>query len=142
MKKKIAIIGSGLGGLSTAIRLASAGYEVEVFESNGYPGGKASSIEFDGFRFDAGPSLLTMPFVLEDLFHEAGEILNEHIKLKKLDIICKYFYPDKTILNAYSNTDKFSNEIELKTSDSKESVKKISSVFKKDLRSYSRIISF
>lgn len=122
MKKKIGIVGAGLGGLSTAIRLASAGYEVEVFESNGYPGGKASSIECDGFRFDAGPSLLTMPFVLEDLFKEAGEILNEHIKLNRLDIICKYFYPDKTILNAYSDTDKFANEIELKTSDSKESV--------------------
>lgn len=122
MKKKIGIVGAGLGGLSAAIRLASAGYEVEVFESNSYPGGKASSIEFDGFRFDAGPSLLTMPFVLEDLFQEAGENLNDHIKLNRLDIVCKYFYTDKTILNAYSDIDKFSEEIDLKTSDSKESV--------------------
>lgn len=122
MKKKIGIVGAGLGGLSTAIRLASAGYEVEVFESNGYPGGKASSIGFDGFRFDAGPSLLTMPFVLEDLFKDAGENLNDYINLKKTDIICKYFYPDSTVLNAYSDADKLADEIELKTSDSKESV--------------------
>lgn len=122
MKKKIGIVGSGLGGLSAAIRLASAGYEVEVFESNSYPGGKASSVEFDGFRFDAGPSLLTMPFVLEDLFTNAGERLNDYLNLKKMDVICKYFYPDSTILNAYSNTNKFADEIELKTSDKKNNV--------------------
>lgn len=122
MKNKIGIIGSGLGGLSAAIRLASAGYEVEVFESNPYPGGKASSIEFDGFSFDAGPSLLTMPFVLEELFSDTGEKLENRIILKKMDIICKYFYPDSTIINAYSNADKFSNEIESKTSDKKDSV--------------------
>ena len=122
MKKRIGIVGSGLGGLSAAIRLASAGYEVEIFESNSYPGGKAASVEFDGFRFDAGPSLLTMPFVLEDLFAEAGENLSDHLNLKRMDIICKYFYPDSTILNAYSDTNKFADEIELKTSDEKDSV--------------------
>ena len=122
MKSRIGIIGSGLGGLSAAIRLASAGYEVEIFESNEYPGGKASSIEFDGFRFDSGPSLLTMPFVLENLFHEAGEKLSDYINLKKMDIICRYFYPDSTILNAYSDINKFATEVENNTSDSGQSV--------------------
>lgn len=124
MKKKIGIIGSGLGGLSAAIRLASAGHEVEVFESNPYPGGKASSIELDGFRFDAGPSLFTMPFVLEDLFANAGEKLDDHLNLKKVDIICKYFYSDSITINAYSDTNKFASEIALKTSDNKDIVLK------------------
>ncbi|MBS4033229.1 MAG: phytoene desaturase [Ignavibacterium sp.] len=122
MKKRIGIVGSGLGGISAAIRLASSGYEVEIFESNSYPGGKAASIEFDGFRFDAGPSLFTMPFVLKDLFTEAGENLSDYLRLYRMDIICKYFYSDSTILNAYSDTNKFADEIELKTSDKKESV--------------------
>lgn len=122
MNKRIGIVGSGLGGLSAAIRLATAGYEVDVFESNSSPGGKASSVEFDGFRFDAGPSLLTMPFVLEDLFKEAGENFYDHISLKKLDIICKYFYPDSTIINAYSDISRLAEEISVKTSDSMDSV--------------------
>lgn len=122
MKRKIGIVGAGLGGLSAAIRLASAGYKVEVFESNGYLGGKASSIGFDGFRFDAGPSLLTMPFVLEDLFKETGENFYDYISLKKLDIICKYFYPDSTILNAYSDVNRLAEEISVKTSDTMDSV--------------------
>lgn len=122
MNRRVGIIGSGLGGLSAAIRLASADYEVEIFESNEYPGGKASSIEFHGFRFDAGPSLLTMPFVLEDLFHEAGEKLSDYINLKKMDIICRYFYPDSTILNAYSDINKFATEVENNTSDSGQSI--------------------
>jgi phytoene desaturase len=122
VKKRIGIIGSGLGGLSAAIRLASSGYDVEVFESNSGPGGKASSVEFNGFRFDGGPSLLTMPFVLEDLFRAAGEELTNYINFKKMNIICKYFYPDSIVLNAYSDINEFANEIELKTSDKKESV--------------------
>lgn len=122
MKKKIGIIGSGLGGLSAAIYLAAEGFDVEVFESNDYPGGKASSVSFDGFRFDAGPSLLTMPFVLEDLFNAAGKRINDYIQLKKPELICKYFYPDSTIINAYSDVIKLADEIAVKTSDSKVSV--------------------
>lgn len=122
MKKKIGIIGSGLGGLSAAIYLAAEGFDVEVFESNDSPGGKASSVTFDGFRFDAGPSLLTMPFVIENLFNAAGKRISDYLQLKKPDLICKYYYPDSTIINAYSDANKFADEIACKTSDTKESV--------------------
>ncbi len=122
MKKRIGIIGSGLGGLSAAIYLASNGFEVEVLESNQSPGGKATSVSFDGFRFDAGPSLLTMPFVLEDLFSAAGGKIEDYIPLMKPELICKYFYPDSTIINAYSDVDKLADEIASKTSDTKISV--------------------
>ena len=64
MSKTISVIGSGLGGLSAAIRLAVSGHDVTVYEKNSAAGGKARSISHSGFRFDTGPSLLTMPFVI------------------------------------------------------------------------------
>lgn len=115
--KKIAVIGAGLGGLSATIRLATNGYKVEVFEKNNFPGGKAGEVIKDGFRFDTGPSLLTMPFVIEDLFKSAGENLNDYFQLKPLSIACKYFYPDGTIINAHSDLNEFAKEIESKTAD-------------------------
>jgi phytoene desaturase len=116
-KKRIAVIGAGLGGLSAAIRLANAGFDVDVFEQNDDAGGKAGSLVFNGFRFDTGPSLLTMPNVLKELFSECGENILEHIHLKKLDVICKYFYPDGTIINAFSDVNLFGKEIERSTHD-------------------------
>jgi len=62
---KVIIIGSGIAGLASAIRLACAGHQVTVFEANAYPGGKLSEIYSDGFRFDAGPSLFTLPQLVD-----------------------------------------------------------------------------
>jgi phytoene desaturase len=118
----IAIIGSGLGGLSAAIRLASRGFDVTVYEQNPLPGGKARSIENNGFRFDTGPSLLTMPFVIKELFESAGENADEYLTIKKLDSLCKYFYNDGTVLNSYSNINRFAEEIEANTSEKKENL--------------------
>lgn len=118
----ISIIGSGLGGISAAIRLACKGYNVTVYEKNPAPGGKAGEINQSGFRFDTGPSLLTMPFVIEELFASAGEKMSEHLTLNKLDNLCRYFYPGGTVLNAYSDPEKFGDEINRLTSDSKETL--------------------
>jgi phytoene desaturase len=122
-KKRIAVIGAGLGGLSAAIRLANARYDVDVFEQNDDAGGKAGSLVFNGFRFDTGPSLLTMPNVLKELFSECGESIQDYIHLKKLDVICKYFYPDSTIINAFSDLNQFGKEIERTTHDKHKSLK-------------------
>lgn len=122
--KKVAIIGSGIGGLSTALRLSVLGYEVDVYEQSNSVGGKANEINKNGFRFDTGPSLLTMPFVLEDLFTSSGLNLSDYIKMKKLDVLCKYFYPDSTIITAYSDVDKFAEEIEFNTNDKADDIKK------------------
>ena len=111
-KKRIAVIGAGLGGLSAAIRLANAGFDVDVFEQNDDAGGKAGSLVLNGFRFDTGPSLLTMPNVIKELFSECGESLQDYIHLKKLEVICKYFYPDGTIISAFSDVNLFGKEIE------------------------------
>ena len=124
MKRRICVIGAGLGGLSAAIRLANKGFEVDLYDQNNTPGGKAGEIKEKGYRFDTGPSLLTMPQVLEQLFSECGENIDEYLILNKLDLICKYFYPDKIIINAYSDAEKFGKEIDEKTSDNFESLNK------------------
>jgi diapolycopene oxygenase len=97
--KKILVIGAGLGGLATASRLASAGHAVEVWEKNGEPGGKVKALAQDGFRWDTGPSLLTMPHVLRELFASAGERLEDHLDLVRLDSACRYFWTDGTIID-------------------------------------------
>lgn len=120
--KSISIIGSGLGGLSAAIRLAYAGYDVTVYEKNPTPGGKARSVTQNGFRFDTGPSLITMPFVINELFESVGENPAEWLTLNKLTNLCRYFYPDGTILNAYSDKEKFAAEIETNTTERREAI--------------------
>ena len=107
-----------MGGLSLSLRLAKLGFSVDVYEQNNSIGGKANILEENGFRFDTGPSLITMPFVLEDLFKEVSLKVDNDLKFNKLDLLCKYFFPDKTVINAYSNQNKFSAEIENKTEDS------------------------
>lgn len=124
MKKKICVIGAGLGGLSAAIRLANRGFEVDLYEQNSTPGGKAGEIKERGYRFDTGPSLLTMPQVIKDLFSESGEKIKDYLSIDRLELICKYFYPDGSILNAYSDQDKFGKEIDEKTSDNSASLDK------------------
>ena len=120
--KSISVIGSGLGGLSAAIRLAHAGYDVTVYEKNPTPGGKARSVTQNGFRFDTGPSLITMPFVINELFESVGENPAEWLTLNKLTNLCRYFYPDGTILNAYSDKEKFAAEIEINTTERREAL--------------------
>ena len=109
--KKAIIIGSGVGGLATALRLKAQGLDVLVFENNSYPGGKLSSFNLGQYRFDAGPSLLTMPHYIDELFELFNENPKDYFNYKRKDISCKYFWEDKTVLNAYSDKNKFINEI-------------------------------
>ena len=109
--KKAIIIGSGIGGIATALRLRSMNYDVTVFENNNYPGGKLASFDLGPYRFDAGPSLLTMPHFIDELFVLFKENPRDYFNYKKKDISCKYFWDDGTKLNAYSEKSKFINEI-------------------------------
>lgn len=108
---KVGIIGAGISGLATAVRLASAGHEVSVFEKNKYPGGKLTVIENQGYRFDAGPSLFTMPEYIESLFEAAGKDIRDYFSYQRLDIVCHYFWEDGTRLNAHADKDKFDQEV-------------------------------
>ncbi len=107
---KAAVIGSGIGGLAAAIQLAAKGYQVVVFEKNSTPGGKIAEIKHKGYRFDTGPSLLTMPELVEELFEVAGYSIDSYFSYKKLDISCKYFFENGNILKAYSDKEKFKKE--------------------------------
>jgi phytoene desaturase len=99
MSRKILVIGAGLGGLATAIRLARAGHAVEVWEKNEGPGGKLKELAVDGFRWGTGPSLLTMPHVLRELFATAGERMEDHLELVRLESCCRYFWTDGTVID-------------------------------------------
>lgn len=120
--RKAVVAGAGIGGIAAAIRLAVKGYEVEVFEVNSYPGGKLSEFYTDGFRFDAGPSLFTMPHLVDELFLLAGKNPSDYFSYSKLDVVCRYFYEDRTRLVAWADPEKFAKEIAEKTTDSAENV--------------------
>jgi phytoene desaturase len=82
---KAVVIGAGLGGLAAAIRLGARGYRVTVLDRLPVPGGRATVHKQDGFTFDAGPTIITAPFVLEELWHFAGRNFYDDVKLKALE---------------------------------------------------------
>jgi len=110
---KAIVIGTGVGGLAIAIRLALKGYQVEVFEKNSYPGGKLSAFEKDGFRFDAGPSLFTQPQNIEELFSLAGEPIEKYFSYQQVPIANKYFYENGKQVKAYTDAEDFAKEMKL-----------------------------
>ncbi|PTQ99629.1 phytoene desaturase [Mucilaginibacter yixingensis] len=114
-QKSAVVIGAGVAGIAVAIRLAVKGYAVHVFEANNYPGGKLSEFTKDGFRFDAGPSLFTMPQYVDELFRLAGKNPQDYFSYQKLDTVCHYFYPDGTRIKSTSDADLLAAEIQTQT---------------------------
>lgn len=110
--KKAIVVGSGIAGIAVAIRLSIKGYSVDVFEKNSYPGGKLCSINENGYRFDAGPSLFTLPKQVDELFELAGENPRKHFNYKRLPIICNYFWDDGMFLSAKADEQEFAGDIE------------------------------
>jgi phytoene desaturase len=122
MTKTVGVIGAGIGGLALAIRLANQGFKVTIFEKNSYPGGKLSELTMNGFRFDKGPSLFTMPVLIDELTNLQG---NSHeFEYQKLEVITNYFYSDGTELKASANAEEFATEVHLKLNENKETVLK------------------
>lgn len=109
MKKNsasVAVIGSGIAGLSAAIRLSLQGRKVIVFEQNTYTGGKITAFEKQGFRFDMGPSLFTMPQLVEELFELAGRTPKDYFQYHTHDEVCRYFWLDGKCLTLYPSVDR------------------------------------
>lgn len=88
---RIIVIGSGFGGLAAAIRLAARGHEVEIFEKRDMAGGRAYVYEMDGFKFDGGPTVITAPFMFDDLFAAAGRKREDTVKFQPLDPYYRIF---------------------------------------------------
>ncbi len=110
---KIVIIGSGIAGLASAVRLQAMGFKVTALEANAYFGGKLTEFTQQGFRFDAGPSLFTLPQLVLELYDIAKQNKNnfEYLQLEKA---CNYFYEDGTCFTAYHQPEKMANELNQK----------------------------
>jgi phytoene desaturase len=111
-KNSVAVIGAGVAGLAVAMRLAGKGYRVHVYEKNNYPGGKLSELTIGKYRFDAGPSLFTMPQYLENTFQAAGLDISRYFSYVKHPVACHYFWDDGTFLPASGKLEDFAQAIE------------------------------
>ncbi len=104
--KKIGIIGAGPGGLAAGILLANKGFDVTIFEKNNRVGGRNSYFKVDGYTFDIGPTFFMMPFILEEIFAEAGEDLHDYVELKLLDPYYQLVYYDGNKMLPSNNFEK------------------------------------
>ncbi|QTH43886.1 phytoene desaturase [Cohnella sp. LGH] len=101
--KSVLIIGGGLGGLSAAISLRQSGYSVSLYEQNKHMGGRLNRLEQDGFGFDLGPSILTMPQIFQKLFAGSGKNMNDYVPTVKLNHQWRSFFPSGNILDLHED---------------------------------------
>jgi phytoene desaturase len=112
MSKRIAIIGSGFGGLGAAIRLAAKGHAVEVFEKRDQPGGRAYTYEINGFKFDGGPTVMTAPFMFDDIWEAAGRKREDYFQMVPVDPFYRVFDWEGRHFDVKSDADFTLREIE------------------------------
>ncbi len=125
MPKTAIIIGAGVGGMATAIRLARQGWKVKVLEKNARVGGKLDCYSDQGFLWDMGPSQqLTSPFILRELFEYAGYDIESYLELMPIDPASRYFYPDGKVMNTWSNFHHFQIEVARREKDRGEALEK------------------
>lgn len=103
---RVVVIGAGLGGLSATLRLLGAGRSVTVCERASVPGGRAGVLERSGYRFDTGPTVLTMPGLIDDALHCVGESLADRVKLVPVDPLYRANFADGSTVDVHSDTDR------------------------------------
>ncbi|MCP4438015.1 MAG: phytoene desaturase [Aureispira sp.] len=109
---KIAIVGAGIAGLAAAARLQYAGHQVDVFEHQNYAGGKLTQIKVGNYRFDAGPSIFTMPQYVDEVFSICGKDPKDYFEYEYVDDVCNYFWEDGTRMTSYADIEKFAKQVE------------------------------
>lgn len=113
--ERVVVVGAGLAGLSAAMRLAGAGREVTVLEREDVPGGRAGRLDIttaDGtYRFDTGPTVLTMPDLIADAFDSVGEDMDTWLDLEPVSPLYRAFYPDGSVLDVHSDIEAMAQEI-------------------------------
>jgi phytoene desaturase len=107
----VVIVGAGLGGLSAALRLAGAGRKVTVIERESVPGGRNGLLNKDGYSFDTGPTVLTMPDLIQDAFSCVGEELKDWLELLPLKPLYRAFFHDGSTLDVHAETGRMQEEI-------------------------------
>lgn len=110
-KKKIVIVGSGIGGLSLAIRLQAKGFQVTVLEKNDRVGGHAYQLKLNGYTFDLGPSLITIPDLIRDIFTTAGKKLEDYLELIPLNPYYRIYFHDGTYIDYSGDTAKMQEQL-------------------------------
>ena len=105
MTAPIGVIGGGLGGLAAACTLAGRGHKVVLFEKNEWLGGKAAVLEEGGYRFDMGPTILTVPNVLRRVFEECGVRMEDRLDLRRIDPQWRCFFDDGSVLDLHEHVD-------------------------------------
>lgn len=111
MSREVIVIGGGLGGLSAAIHIAAAGIPVRLMEQRSVMGGKAGEIRAGGFRWDTGPSVVTLPHILEAIFASAGESLSDYLTLLPVEPLTEYRFPDGDRLRLWKEPDRMRAEL-------------------------------
>lgn len=109
---RIGVIGGGLGGLAAACTLAARGHKVTLFDANAWAGGKAAVLEEGGFRFDMGPTILTVPRVLRRIFAEAGRDMDRELDLVRLDPQWRCFFEDGSVLDLVENVETMAADLD------------------------------
>lgn len=127
-QKKVAVIGSGFGGLAAAIRLQAHGCQTSLFEQRDLPGGRAYRYEMDGFQFDAGPTVVTAPDTLEELFSLAGKSMADYVDLMEVDPFYRLYWEDGFVFDY--------------TKDQKRLLEQISRISQKDAAGYQNFLEY
>jgi phytoene desaturase len=109
---RIVVIGAGMGGLATALRLAQRGFQVTVVEKQPRPGGRSNLLQEAGFRADTGPTILVMKAAFEELYHSIGQNLSQRLHLVQLDPNYRIYYHDGSYIDLYSNMAQLAQEVE------------------------------
>jgi len=112
----VVIVGAGLAGLSAALRLAGAGRKVTVIERESVPGGRNGLLNHQGYAFDTGPSVLTMPALIQDAFSCVGEDMNDWLELMPVSPLYRAFYHDGSQIDVHADTHEMEAEIAAKVS--------------------------
>jgi phytoene desaturase len=109
---RVVVVGAGLAGLSAALHLAGRGREVTVVEREGWPGGRAGRLDVDGYRLDTGPTVLTMPDIIQDAFAAVGENLSDRLDLLEVEPAYRAQFADGSGIDVHSDADRMATAIE------------------------------
>lgn len=110
-RNRVIVVGAGLSGLACALHLVGAGYDVRVVERENHPGGRAGRLDMEGFRVDTGPTVLTMPELLDEALGAVGSSVAERLDLVPLDPAYRASFADGSVIDVHTDRQKMAAEV-------------------------------